>query len=259
MMDQRLADRRRRVAEDRARSNLGRLIRVLVLGAMVAALVWFAQSPFLSVGEIAVDGADTVDVIGVLARHQVVEGRPMLLVDVEAAEESLRADPWVASAEVARDWPTRIEVVIEERQSFAGVRLAGGWWMAAADATLLQPLAGRPDGRPVAEFPGLDPAAADGLEVTGAVEYLAALPAPLQGGASVRASEEGLEGRVGGFVVRLGRPFEMAQKAAVTAAILERGIEAGSIITVVAPASPAVLPPGAGEPGSTAATTVPDE
>jgi hypothetical protein len=47
----------------------------------------------------------------------------------------------------------------------------------------------------------------------------------------------------------------MEQKAAVTAAILEQGVDEGSIITVVAPASPAVLPPDGGEAPTD--TTVP--
>lgn len=244
-MDRRLAERRRRVAEDRARTNLGRLVRLLVVVAFLGGLVWFAQSPFLSVDEIVVQGADRVDVAAALARSEVVAGRPMLLVDVAGAEERLRADPWVATAEVGRDWPTRIVAEIEERVPFAALQLAEGWWAVADDATLLESVDG-PGSLPVAEFPdsvrsGVD----EDLGVEGAVAFLAGLPHELQAGARVFATGEGLEARVAGFVVRLGRPFDMGEKAAVTAAILEKGVEEGSIITVVAPASPAVLPPGA--------------
>src|SRR5690606_29700951 len=112
VMDRRLAERRKRVAEDRARSNLSRLIRVLVVLALVAAAVWFAQSPFVSVGRIRVEGADRVDVMSVLDSHGVTEGRPMLVIDVQGAERALRQDPWVAEATVARDWPQTVVVAI---------------------------------------------------------------------------------------------------------------------------------------------------
>lgn len=254
-MDRRLAERRRRVAEDRARSNLGRLVRLLLVVAVVGGLVWFAQSPFLSVDEIVVEGSDRVDVAGVLFRSDVVPGRPMLLVDVAGAEKRLRANPWVASADVAREWPTRIVVELEERAPFAALRLAEGWWVVADDATLLEEIEG-PGDLPVAEFPASVRSAVDeDLQVEGAVAFLAALPAELQPVSRVVATGEGLEATVAGFRVRLGRPFDMEEKAAVTAAILEQGVEEGAIITVVAPASPAVLPPDGEE--APADTTVP--
>jgi hypothetical protein len=153
----------------------------------------------------------------------------------------------VAVAEVGRDWPTRIVAEVEERVPFAAVRLAEGWWVVSDDATLLEPI-DTPGALPVAEFPdsvrsGVD----EDLDVEGAVAYLAALPAEVQANARVIATAEGLEATVAGFTVRLGRPFDMEEKAAVTAAILEQGLEEGAIITVVAPASPAVLPPNGGE------------
>ena len=67
-----------------------------------AALVWLAQSPFLSVADITVAGANRVDVAGALESRQVVVGRPMLLLDIDGAEAALLDDPWVAEAEVAR-------------------------------------------------------------------------------------------------------------------------------------------------------------
>jgi cell division protein FtsQ len=244
-MDQRLAERRRRVAEDRARSNLARLVRILVVLALLGGVVWLAQSPFLSVGEIVVRGSDRVDVSAALTRHQVTEGRPMLLVDIAGARDSLLEDAWVAEARIAREWPTGIVVEIVERVPAAAVLLEDGWWLVSGDATLLEPMEEAPPDLPVAELDDLDSDDADALEVSGAVEYLAALPAELQAGARVVTTAEGLEATVTGFTVRLGRPFDMAEKAAVTAAMIESGVEEGSILTVVAPASPALLPPGA--------------
>ncbi len=245
-IDPRLADRRRRVAEDRARSNLGRLVRFLVLLAAVAAVVWFLQSPFLSVSHVVVTGADRVDVAEILAEHGVVEGRAMVTLRLDGARQALAADPWIAAVEVAREWPTTVRVEVTERTPAASVRLSGGWVLVAADATVLERVE-RPDpSLPTARFPAVaEGDAAQDLQVAGAVEYLAALPADHRRGALVAPGEGGLVATVDGFEVRLGGPFEMDSKAAVSAALIDSGLEEGSVLTVVAPASPAVLPPGA--------------
>jgi cell division protein FtsQ len=252
-MDPRLAARRHKVAEDRARSNLGRLVRFLGLLALMAVVVWFLQSPFLSVSRVLVTGAHRVDVEGILAEHGIVEGRAMVTLRLDPARQALAADPWIASVELARQWPTTVRVEITEREPAASVRLSSGWWLVAADATVLEKTDQADPTLPRARFPTVsESAAADDLEVAGAVEYLADLPINHRAGAVVRPGEGGLVATVDGFEVRLGGPFEMDSKAAVTAALLDSGLEQGSVLTVVAPASPAVLPPGA-----SATTTVP--
>jgi cell division protein FtsQ len=251
-VDRRLAERRRRVAEDRARSDLTRLLRLLMVLGLVGGLVWFAQSPFLSVGSIDVSGADEVDVDAALVAHGVVEGRPMLVLDVDGAEAALRSDPWVAEARVARDWPTRVLVEVVEWRPEASVELADGWWLVAADGILLEETGEVAPGLPSISLPSLSSGEVeDDLELAGAVEYVSSLPDGYRVGASVGAGPEGLEATVEGFSVRLGRPFDMEEKALVTAAMIETGVEQGAIITVVAPASPAVLPPGAEPSDST--------
>lgn len=255
-MDRRLMDRRQRVAEERARSNLSRLVRLLALLAVVAGLVWFAQSPFLSVGDITVVGAERVDPGPVLEVHRVVEDRPLLLLDVSEAEEALLENPWVESASVARDWPTRVVVEIQERIPAVVAELSDGLWLVSEDAVLLEATSEPEPGLPGVVFPELsEEEAKDSLEMEGAVEYVTALPESYRSGALVWEGEEGLEATVGGFQVRVGRPFDAVQKASVTAAMLDSGLEEGTILTVVAPASPAVLPPDATIPETSQDTT----
>lgn len=258
-MDPRLEHRRRRVAEDRARSNLGRLVRLLLVLAVAAGLVWVAQSPFLSVAEIRVTGARQVDVGSALDSHDIVEGRPMLLLDIDGAETELLADPWVADAEVARDWPTKVVVNVTERIPAATVEFAQGWWLVAADGTVLAEAGGPDPALGVAHFPTLQPGeAGEDLAVSGAVAFLDALPSDRRRGATLRVTDDGLEATLDGFVVRLGRPFDMEEKADVSLALIDEGLEEGSIITVVAPASPAVLAPGATIPAGEGEETTTD-
>ncbi len=246
-IDPRLEDRRRRVAEDRARSNLTRLIRLLAVVACGAVAAWVLQSPFLSVGQITVLGTSHVDAEAILAAHDIVEGRPMVVLDVEAAQVALGQHPWVAEARVARSWPTSVVVEVTERTPAVSVRFADGWSLVAADAVVLQSTPAPDPVLPEADFSSVDSeSGADDLDVIGAVDFLVALPPERRGDASVRVGEEGLEATVAGFLVRLGRPFEMADKAVVAAELLSQGLEPGSIITVVAPTSPAVLGPGMG-------------
>ena len=255
-MDPRLADRRRRVAEDRARSNMARLIRFLVFVAGVAGLVWFAQSPFLSVSEIVVTGASRVDVRQVLQDHDVTEGRAMVVLDLDEPERLLSVNPWVEQVSIARKWPTSVIVEVVERTPAVNVRFANGWSLVAADGTVLERVDAPAPDLPQAEFdtvPSRD--GGEDLQVVGAVEYLAGLPGQYKLGAVVRPATEGLEAVVDGFTVRLGGPFEMTSKAAVTGALLDTGLEEGAILTVVAPASPAVLPPGALEDPSDGSDT----
>lgn len=245
VIDPRLADRRRRVAEDRARGNLSRLLWILVVLAVGAAVVWVLQSPFLSVSEIVVRGAVETDPRAILAEHDVVEGRPMILVDTDGPQEDLSADPWIHDVTVAREWPTTVAVSIDERAPAAVVRFSDGDHLVAADGVVLEPAVSA-GSLPVAYLPHLS--AADGdddLETAGAVGFLAALPPDRRHTAEVSSGPDGLVATVSGYEIRLGRPFDMEDKAVVTSELLEAGVEEGSIITVVAPASPAVLAPGA--------------
>lgn len=251
-MDPRLLDRRQKVAEDRARSNLGRLLRVLVVLGLAAGGVWTLQSPFLSVARIVVTGASEVDVESVLREHEIEEGRPMVLLAVDTAQAALQDDVWVADAEVARDWPNGVVVTITERVPAATVGFSDGWFLVAADGVVLESVAGSEIGFPRALFPTVrSDAAGEAMEVAAAVRYVESLPADLASRATVGVGTEGLEATVAAFTVRLGRPFSMEEKAVVTGEILALDLEPGSILTVFAPASPAVLPPGKPGEGET--------
>lgn len=245
-MDPRMAARRKVVQESHARRSLARLMRVLVFLAVVAGVIWAFRSPLLAVQSIEVRGAETVDVSAVVAGGGVEEGVPMMDVDLDAAAGLLEADPWVASAVVTRSWPQTIVVEIVERLPVAWAATADGWGRIAADGVVLE-YAEVPDPQdPVLVMPGRPGAELAGdRDVVGVLEFLSTLPDELRQGARIEQGESGFEGTIGGYAVRIGSGADGREKALALTAVLETAPDEGSIITVIAPAQPAVLPPGA--------------
>lgn len=246
-IDPRLEARRRRVAEDRARTRFGRLLALMVVLGLGAAGTWVVlRSPWLAVSEVTVEGAGRVDVPAVLAREGlVVPGLAMIGVDPSVAEEVLEADPWVAEAEVARRWPDRVVVRLEERSPVAWMEFSDGWALVAPDGVVLAAAEAPGPRLPIGRFPATSAQAGPSTAtVIGGVEFLASLPPQVRPGAVVQDGPDGLGATVAGFDVRLGQPADMEEKARSLVGLLRSGVDEGSVITVVAPAYPAVLPPG---------------
>lgn len=246
-IDPRIAERRREVREQRATGSLRKMLVVLALAVVVAAVVWTLRSPLFAVGRITVAGAATVPVEEILVGAGVATGMPLVTVDTGAAEEALLAHPWVKEAVVARSWPDELVVRIEERYPVAWARSGDGWVLLALDGTVLEAAPEPGDGAPVVTATGGEPVASGGRAVEGALAFLDALRADLATGASVAVGED-LVAVVVGFDVRLGAPVDMVDKARVLAAVIDTAPAAGSTITLVAPARPAIMPPGGPPP-----------
>lgn len=118
----------RRIAVLRAQGR--RRLRVLsvVLGlVLAAAAAWgISRTPLLDVDRVTVTGASSSDRAEILASSQVVVGQPMLFLDVNRAQRSVEALPWVRSAQVWRDWPATLRISVEPRVPAAVVPAAGG-------------------------------------------------------------------------------------------------------------------------------------
>lgn len=243
-IDPRLADRRKVVAEDRTRRNITRLLRFLGLVAIVSAVVWLLLSPTFSVSTLEVAGVESSGAMKTLMAEQVVRGRPLVLIRAGEVESALLEDPWIKSAEVDVDWPSRVAVTITERTPIAWVKTVGGWSRRAVDGVPL-PGGDRPDGsmgRVI--LPALsNEAALESPQLLGALQFLETLPITLSADTRVQMRQDELWAVVAGIDVRLGRPVEMAEKALTAATLLRQGIEPGSIINVIAPTNPAVSSP----------------
>ena len=116
MTHDRFAERRRTVAEDRARRALRSTTVILGMAAMIAGVVYLFHSPVLSVKTLDIEGAEHAGVDHVLASHGISIGEPLIWTDVAGATAALTDDPWVESVSVERRWPTTVNVSVAERQ-----------------------------------------------------------------------------------------------------------------------------------------------
>lgn len=245
-VDPRIQERRRVVQATRSRGSARRLVWILVFVALAATIAWIVQSPALSVEEIAVDGAVHTPIEAMLADGGISLGDPLLLIDTQAAEELLRTSPWIADVAVRKVFPNTIEVTVLERVAVAVVEFRTGDVAVAADGTIVSlasALDSLPTGRVLASVaPGtVGEVMADPFD-RAAVRFLNAWKGPQ---AVLSQIDDELWAQLDGYTVRLGGPTEMEQKARSLEAVLLEGQPTDSLINVIAPTRPTVLPPNA--------------
>ncbi|MDE0171597.1 MAG: FtsQ-type POTRA domain-containing protein [bacterium] len=240
-VDPRIIRRRLEVAEEQARSRVRRSLTLLLAMAGAGCVAWFFASPLMSVRAVVVDGASRSAVDEILSGAKVVEGRPMVAIRVGAIEEHLVADPWIESASVKVVFPTTVEVAVREREPIAWIRLEDQWGL-LADGGLLVEYADSPTPiRSLIRIPVEDPglgAAVENENVSGALQFLGALPEDLARRSVAKVVDEELWVLVGYRSVRIGLPVEMEAKAASLVAMINTAH--GGVIDVTAPSRPAI-------------------
>ena len=244
--------RRAQVRERGARSQLRRLLRLLVIVAGVAALIWFAQSPVFSVAEMSISGSVEADVERILAEAEVYEGRPLVLIRTGRVEAALEADLWVKSAQVHRRFPNRVEVEIVERVEVATAQVGSSWVTLSDDGAIIRTT--------VEPGPGLavvlsslkrGAVGAPGDSVTtealgAAIEFAAALPPELRATTRLSTRSDQLWARVEDHEVRLGTFTDMEAKGVALVGLLLQGdVAPDATIDLIAPSRPAVGQPSA--------------
>ena len=118
----------RRVAVLRAEGRRRLRILLVALGVVLAAAAAWGVSltPLLDVDRMAVSGIDPADRVEILESSQLLVGMPMVFLDVDAAQRSIAALPWVRSARVWRDWPATVRIAVDPRVPAAMVPARGG-------------------------------------------------------------------------------------------------------------------------------------
>jgi cell division protein FtsQ len=243
-MDHKMAQRRHRVSEERARNRLRLVIGAVALLALGAAGFLVLRSPLLSVSEITITGSEQSDAWVAIERVGVVEGTPTIDVDATALEAALLTDPWIAQATVTVTWPGSVEVEVVEHVPVALVTVANGYAHLAASGAVVQ-LLDDPAGWPLIVVPEPRMVRPGGVlldaAIRGAIEFVSGLPPELAATTIVVVDDQRfLSATVGEYRVRLGRSIEMASKAAALMGLIGHGVEPGSHIDVTAPRRPAV-------------------
>lgn len=118
----------RRVAVLRAEGRRRLRILVVALGVVLAAgAAWgVSLTPLLDVDRMAVSGIDPADRAEIVESSQLSVGMPMVFLDVDDAQSSIAALPWVRSARVWRDWPATVRIAVDPRVPAAVVPASGG-------------------------------------------------------------------------------------------------------------------------------------
>ena len=247
-MDPRLAARRQKVAETRARRGIRRLLVVLLVVGMAAASLAVLRSGLFALDRIDVQGESQTDPVAMVAALGVEPGVPLIEIDLDEAEAALEADPRVISAEVGRSWPTGLEIEVVERFPVAWVDRGQGWQHLAADGVVLD------SGDPGPVAPRIRSTPQEDRAVEAALQFVDALVDPLRAGLVIDARTQELSATWNGLFIRLGRPTDMVEKARALEVVVADEPEPGSEITLIAPERPAVLPPTT----ATTSTTQPE-
>ena len=132
-IDPRIHARRRAV---RRRSSLGRRVTLIavVLVVGLCGLAWpLTHSRLLSANALTVYGATHTGDAAVLAAAGLTTHPPMIDVNIASAARRIEALPWIARAQVERNWPDGVVVTVSERTVVAVVADGTGW--AELDAT----------------------------------------------------------------------------------------------------------------------------
>ena len=124
--------RRRRRARALARLARRATVFVLVLGGIAAALAgarWVTTSPRFAVAGVEVHGASRVPVPRILAAAAIPPGANLWTLDGGAVAARVSALPEIRRADVVRELPNRVTIVVEERRPFTLVHAARLHWM----------------------------------------------------------------------------------------------------------------------------------
>ena len=126
----------RRPAPLRRRRRLGILPLLLLtavkaislVGAPVALAAWICWSPYFQVRELSVAAGPRVGEEWVRERLAPLVGRHLLMVSLDGVRRQLAAHPWVASVELRKELPRRLDVRVVERRPAALLLAPDGAW-----------------------------------------------------------------------------------------------------------------------------------
>ena len=131
VVGQRVGARRRRARRVLQLARAGRIALVGVVAAVVLFLAagWVATSPRFAVAAVDVRGASRVPVTRILAAAAIAPGDNLWTIDSRAVIGRLEAMPEIRRADLVRELPNRVTIVVEERRPFTLVHAGRLHWM----------------------------------------------------------------------------------------------------------------------------------
>jgi cell division septal protein FtsQ len=131
---QRVGRARRRARRARMLLRLTRVAIVLAVllagaAAALASARWVTTSPRFAVADVEVRGASRVPVPRILAAAAITPGANLWTLDGRAVASRIEALPEIRRADVVREMPNRVTIVVEERRPFTLVHAARLHWM----------------------------------------------------------------------------------------------------------------------------------
>lgn len=131
VVGQRVGARRRRARRVPQLARAGRvgLLAVVVVAALAAAVGWVTTSPRFAVTAIDVRGASRVPVARILATAAIAPGANLWTIDSRGVIARIEGMPEIRRADLVRELPNRVTIVVEERRPFTLVHAGRLHWM----------------------------------------------------------------------------------------------------------------------------------
>jgi cell division protein FtsQ len=220
--------RARRIAV-RREEGLRRLHRLAWGLGVVTALVVAAalgQTPLFDVDRIEIhDAGGQVTPSSIRWASGVHQGDALLTMDEHGAERAIEALPWVAEADVRREWPNTVRISVTERTPAAVLFSGPGLPRAAVDAAGRVLQIGDPLPPGLVTITGMPATLREGeqLPAVGRDALELALAASIQVPGAVRSVTPGLEAELAaGGVARFGSLDQLDEKLQSLATVLAR-------------------------------------
>lgn len=243
-IDPRIRERRIEVARRQGRRRLRVLIGVLIAVLVSTAAAAATRSSLLDVDRVEITGAQHTGVKEILRAARLDRHRLMVDVHADVIIRRLGRLPWIARADVEREWPATVRIALQERVPVASVSAAGGGWALADKAGRVLAT----QATPAAELPQISGGAPAGppgsfvaVPVRHALVTAASLPDALRPRAPVVAvNAEGVELRLKPRgVAKLGSIDRLDAKLDAVLTVLERAnVTNLAVLDVRVPSAP---------------------
>jgi cell division protein FtsQ len=131
VVGQRVGARRRRARRVPLRARAGRvtLLLLVVTAVVLGAVRWVTTSPRFAVTAIEVRGASRVPVARILGAAAIAPGANLWTIDGRAVVARIEGMPEIRRADLVRELPNRVTIVVEERRPFTLVHAGRLHWM----------------------------------------------------------------------------------------------------------------------------------